>query len=241
LRDNTSSLQSALANLELLQNVREQLTKFLPQSLQKRIESNPHDPDLDNRMEDVSILFLDMAGYTRMSEHLSADELNTVVETYFSSFLDDIRRNGGEINGVAGDGLMIVFQDADRSEHARRAVSTALAIKRKAAEINAAEHAGWPAVVINMGINSGEALIGASKIQGATAMLFVYTVTGYVANLAARVGAFARDGAILVSEETALRLGQEFNLESMGPQAFKNISRPIEVFRVADEASERGR
>jgi len=240
LRDNTSSLQSALANLELLQNVREQLTKFVPQSLQKRIESNPHAPDLDNRMEDVSILFLDMAGYTRMSEHLSADELNTVVETYFSSFLDDIRRNGGEINGVAGDGLMIVFQDGDRSEHARRAVSTALAIKRKAAEINAAEHTGWPAVVINMGINSGEALIGASKIQGATAMLFVYTVTGYVANLAARVGAFARDGAILVSEDTALRLGQEFNLESMGPQAFKNISRPIEVFRVVDEAAERG-
>lgn len=240
LRDNASSLQSALANLELLQHVREQLTKFVPQSLQKRIESNPQEPDFDNRMEDLSILFLDMAGYTLMSEHLSADELNTVVETYFSSFLDDIRRNGGEINGVAGDGLMIVFQAGDRSEHARRAVSTALAIKRKAAEINTAEHPGWPAVVINMGINSGEALIGASKMQGATAMLFVYTVTGYVANLAARVGAFARDGAILVSEETALRLGREFNLESMGPQAFKNISRPIEVFRVVDEAPERG-
>ena len=236
LRDNSTSLKSALGNLELLQRVQEQLTKFVPQSLQKLIESNPNAPNIDSRVEDLSILFLDMAGYTRMSESLSADELNTLVEAYFSNFLDDIRRNGGEINGVAGDGLVIVFQASDPNEHARRAVNTALAIRRKVAEINATESAKWPEVVFNVGINSGEAFIGASKIQGATAAFFVYTVTGYAANLAARIGAFARDGAILVSEETALRLGQEFHLESAGPQTFKGISRPIDVFRVVGEA-----
>jgi class 3 adenylate cyclase len=232
LNDNISSLKSAMHNVELLERIQRHLTKFVPQSLQKLIETNPDNPDLATRNEDISILFLDMAGYTSMSEQLDSEELKTLVEKYFSGFIDDIHRNHGDISEIAGDGLMLVFQHPEPAEHARLATRTALAIREKTSRLNAEGQGQWPAVVINIGIHSGEALMGANKIESGIGTRWIYTATGYAANLAARIGASATNGAILISDATAARLGDEFELRATGAQTFKGISRPIEVFRV---------
>ena len=232
LSDNISSLKSAIHNVDLLEHIRGHLTKFVPQAVTKLIETNPHDPDLSARNEDISIVFLDIAGYTSMSERLDPQELKTLVERYFSNFLDDIHRNQGDINGVAGDGLMLIFRHANINEHAKLAVRTALAICKKTALLTAEGRGRWPAVIINVGIHSGEALVGANKIESGIGTRWIYTATGYVANLAARIGASATNGAILVSDATAARLGGEFELQGTGPQMFKGISRPIDVYRV---------
>jgi class 3 adenylate cyclase len=175
---------------------------------------------------------LDIAGYTSMSERLDPQELKTLVERYFSNFLDDIHRNQGDINDVAGDGLMLIFRHANINEHAKLAVRTALAICKKTALLTAEGRGRWPAVIINVGIHSGEALVGANKIESGIGTRWIYTATGYVANLAARIGASATNGAILVSDATAARLGDEFELQGTGPQMFKGISRPIDLHRV---------
>ena len=52
---------------------------------------------------------------------------NRLVERYFGAFLDEIVRNGGDVNETAGDGLMVIFQDPDPRRHAHAAVTTALA------------------------------------------------------------------------------------------------------------------
>ena len=57
------------------------------------------------------MLFLDISGYSRLSEQLSPENLNHLVERYFSAFLDQIRAVDGDINETAGDGFMAVFQD----------------------------------------------------------------------------------------------------------------------------------
>src|SRR4029079_16025175 len=121
LSQNNSTLQAAVHDVELLEGIRGHLSKFVPQSLQKIIDSNPENPDFAAREEDVSILFLDIAGSTSMSEQLGSQELKQIIETYFSSFIEDIHRNGGDINEVAGDGLMIIFQSSDQIEHAKMA------------------------------------------------------------------------------------------------------------------------
>ncbi len=239
LEDNNTDLQAALQNVKLLERVRGHLTKFVPQSLQKLIDTNPENPDLGNRNEDVSILFLDIAGYTSMSELVDSEELTQIVETYFSSFLDDIHRNHGDINDVAGDGLMIIFQHPDPAMHARLATRTALAIREKTLSINRDARGKWPIVVVNIGIHSGEVLVGANKMESITGTRWVYTATGYATNLAARIGASATNGAILVSDATAARLGEEFELRRTGPQHFKGISRTVNVFSVIGEKQSR--
>jgi adenylate cyclase len=52
------------------------------------------------------VLFLDVSGYTRLSEQLSSAALNALVERYFSAFLDRIHEAGGDINETAGDGFI---------------------------------------------------------------------------------------------------------------------------------------
>ena len=136
LQQQAQALAASLRKVELLEQVKTHLGKFVPESVKRLIEKAPEAPELDRHDSDVSVLFLDIAGYTRMSEHTNQEKMNALVERYFSSFLDPIYENHGDINETAGDGLMILFQEDDPVQHATSAVRTALAIQQKVVEIN---------------------------------------------------------------------------------------------------------
>ncbi|MGD8387124.1 MAG: adenylate/guanylate cyclase domain-containing protein [Desulfobacteraceae bacterium] len=232
LHRKNAELEETLRKVELLENIRTHLCKFVPESVKRIIEARPDSPDLEKHKADVSILFLDIAGYTRMSESVPQDRMNELVETYFSSFLDHIHQNKGDINETAGDGLMIIFQDADSTRHAHNAVSTALAIHETTEGINQKLAERSQPVTVNIGINSGTASVGSTRFEGITGTRWTYTASGPVTNVAARIGSLARDGEILIGEETAGRIRDTFPLESRGCPKLKNVQKPIEVFRV---------
>src|SRR5262245_48601496 len=96
-----------------LQQAREHLAKFVPQAVQRLIEANPSTPALEKCEQDVSVLFIDVSGYSRLSEILSPAQVNDLIECYFSFFLDCIQAHGGDINETAGDGVMAIFADTD--------------------------------------------------------------------------------------------------------------------------------
>ena len=81
-----------------------------------------------------------------------------------------------------------------------------------------------------MGINSGEALVGATKIGGGQPAVDVHR-DGPTTSVAARFAGSAPDGEIIVGPTTASASAQ-FVLESLGERAFKNVSQPIHVYRV---------
>lgn len=231
-----TNLQAAVQKVALLEKAKTHLSKFVPQSVQKLIDTNPEAPALDKHDRDVSILFLDIAGYTRISEALDQGRVNYLIERYFSSFLDDIHQNNGDINETAGDGLMILFQDPDRTTHALQAARTAVAIRNKTRQINADLHGMYDPVVVNIGINSGLASVGSTKFEGITGTRWTYTASGSVTNLAARFAAFATANSVMISAETARRIADQFVLEALGPQQFKNVSEPMQVFRLLGDA-----
>jgi len=232
LHRKNDELEETLRKVELLENIRTHLYKFVPESVKRIIEARPDSPDLKKHRADVSILFLDIAGYTRMSESVPQNRMNELVETYFSSFLDPIHQNKGDINETAGDGLMIIFQDTDSTLHAHNAVSTALDIQEVTESINQKLAERSQPVTVNIGINSGPASVGSTRFEGVTGTRWTYTASGPVTNVAARIGSLARDGAILIGEETAGRIRDAFPLESMGRPNLKNVKKPVEVFRV---------
>jgi len=196
------------------------------------VERDPTAPALDKREQDVTVLFLDLAGYTSLSETLEQVQVNYIVERYFSSFLDDIYTNHGDINETAGDGLMIIFQGDNPGEHTRAAVRTALAIRDKTQRINTELAGAYAPVTVNMGINSGTAAVGSTRFESATGTRWTFTASGSVTNLAARLGASATGGAIYVGAATAQRLGEEFHLRDLGLQEFKNVREPVVVYEV---------
>lgn len=107
LQERTRELEATLEKLTLLEKIKTHLAKFVPESVKRIIESTPDAPALDRQERDVSVLFLDIAGYTRLSESLDLEGVNYLVERYFSSFLDDIYANNGDINETAGSSSRI--------------------------------------------------------------------------------------------------------------------------------------
>ncbi len=223
-------LRAALRKVELLESIKANLCKFVPAAVSSLIEKSPTAAIPEAREQDVSVLFLDIEGYTRLSEKLSGTELNALVERYFSVFIDAIHENNGDVNETAGDGLMVLFMDRDAEQNALQAVKAALTIRDRAAQISR-EDRGLPEPLrVNMGINSGAALVGAARFESYTGSRWTYTARGMVTNLAARMGALASGGRVYLSHTTALRVKDRFGLEPLGAFHLRNVSEPMEIF-----------
>jgi class 3 adenylate cyclase/HAMP domain-containing protein len=225
-------LAEALDRVVFLQRVKRGLDRFVPDTVRRAIEANPDAPGLGKTARDVTVLFLDIEGYTRLSEELPRQTLNAVVERYFSLFLAPIRAEGGDINETAGDGLMIIFQDGERDAHAAAAVRAALAIREQTAQANRDPGRTHPAIVVNVGISSGECDVGTTRFEGPVGERWTFTASGSVTNLAARLGNRATGSQILLAPETALRVHDRFLLRSLGLVSLKNLSSPVEVWEV---------
>ena len=228
-------LQSALRRVQILESIRASLSKFVPKTVQDLIEQAPDAPELAKREVDVSVLFVDIAGYSRLSEQFDLERVNDLVERYFAAFLDEIVRNGGDVNEAAGDGLMVIFQDGDPRRHGRAAVLTAAGIIRHAARINRDLAGAVEPIRLHVGVNSGVAAVGATKIEGRAGTRWTYTASGPVTNLAARLAALGEGEAVHIGPETARRLDGEFPLADLGERRLKNIDEPVHVWTLMVE------
>ena len=83
LEETNAELRAALRKVELLEQVKMHLGKFVPTSVRQLIERDPTAPALDKREQDVTVLFLDIEGYTSLSEALEHTQVTSVVEHYF--------------------------------------------------------------------------------------------------------------------------------------------------------------
>lgn len=235
LEKTLDELQAALRKVELLESIKANLSKFVPTAVTRMIEKSPTSDILDAKERDVSILFLDIEGYTKLSERIGVAELNELIEKYFSVFMEAIYANDGDVNETAGDGLMVLFPSEDETTNALNAVRAALTIREKAAIINQEDDAASESLVINMGINSGRALLGAAKFDSLTGSRWTYTARGMVTNLAARIGDLATGGAVLLSRSTVDRVKEHFSLRCLGKVSLKNVSEEMEIFAVQDQ------
>lgn len=227
------SLKESMRKVELLEQVKGELVKFVPEAVTKLLEKNPDARELEKREADVSVLFLDVEGYTRLSEQLPAQRLNRMIQDYFSSFLEIIRAHHGDVNETAGDGLMVIFQsDVSPSRHAENAAGTAFELLTKVASLNQEFVGIYPAVQIHVGINSGPALVGATKIDAAGSGRWTFTASGPTTNLAARIAGLTKGGEVMIGPETASRIHGRYVLEDAGEHRLKNVSEPVHVFRL---------
>jgi class 3 adenylate cyclase len=223
-------LAAAMDRILLLEQMKRALDRFVPETARREIEAHPDAPQLDKTTRDVSVLFLDIEGYAALSERLPRAALNDIVERYFSRFLVSIRAEAGEVNEIAGDGLMIIFGAGRPDEHAAAAVMTALAIREQTAIGNREKVGAQPAIVVNIGISSGECDVGVTRFRGPASERWTFTASGPVTNLAARLGDRAAGGQILMDAATAERVCERFVLRSLGVVALKNLASPVAVW-----------
>ena len=217
-----------------LNRYREYIHRFTPIPAAQEIDANPNNPDLAVREKEVSILFADLAGYTKMHELMGHDEADHLVNRAFSDFVEEIHLCHGVVIGIRGDELLVLFQDTQYGGHAFNAATAALSIARAAARLTRDRSADQPPITVNMAINSGPAAVGLQPIEFGTGARWRYDATGTTVNIAARIRELSRDGQILISAATLEMLDGKFDYQDMGEHSLKNLSMPVHVFRLGE-------
>lgn len=225
-------LQASMRKVEILESIKENLSKFVPVTVSRLIDKSPTNTVPQSRRQDLSVLFLDIEGYTALVEKLGGDEINQIIEEHFSVFMDAIYSNNGDVNETAGDGLMVLFFNEDAQANALDAARAAVKVKQETVRIKDKCRKLDRPLHINMGISSGQALVGAARFDSYTGSRWTYTARGNIVNIAARIGALATGGSILVSNSTADRIKDHFKLENLGLHSLKNISDKIDIYKI---------
>ena len=211
------------------------LSPFVPQSVRQIVENNPDLLKLEKEKKDVTVLFLDLEGYTRLSSHRSEIEVNEIVEKMFSSFVDPIHRSGGDINETAGDGLMIIFKNYNPKGNAINAIKAAFDIDRISHQMSKKINGGSQPIHVNMGINSGTALVGLTQFKGLLDTRMTYTASGPVTNLAARLADYAKGGDILIGEQTKKFVEGLWPIMDLGAVHIKGLEEPTKIYSLKGE------
>ena len=216
--------------LRQTEQVRDHYAKFVPEVVKRLVTANPEAPELGKQEQDAAFVFVDISGYTALSQRVTADALSQLVERYFSAFLDTIHEHGGEISGTAGDGLLIIFHRIDPVSHSEMAARTALSLMDVTEKLGTA--ASGPAVSVHIGISSGVAAVGSTRFEGLRGTRWVYSAEGFVTNLGSRLADLAEAGQILVCPETSRRVRRTHQLQSIGPRKLQGIAEAMEVHRL---------
>ncbi len=228
----TASLEAAIILNEKLEKVKEQLTKFVPDSVVKMVENEPDSLIGEKMPMDVSILFIDIQKFGSLLENHDTRLVNDMVENHFSKYLLCVGKYDGELNETSGDGLMIIFKGDSPREHASNAVAAGLEIIAENHKLNRTLDYPWGDVQLHMGINTGEAFVGTTRMQSITGDRLTYTATGVVTVLAARIGSISENTQLLIGLDTYALIQDAFTCNFIGDRNLKNISEPISVYWV---------
>jgi len=173
----------------------------VPGSLAERIERGE---TLDAGEREVSVLFVDIRGYTTLTAERRADEIFSLVSHYTRSVGEIVQRNGGTVVEFNGDGMMAVFGAPERLvAKERAAVEAALALVD---ELGADGSASLPPLRVGIGIATGPAYVG--SIQSVDRA--IWSAIGGTTNLAARLEHLTRelDAAIAIDRATHAASGE---------------------------------
>ncbi|MFU8768688.1 MAG: adenylate/guanylate cyclase domain-containing protein [Desulfotignum sp.] len=217
------------------------LTPFVPGSVRRMADRNPDMLAKEKEQKPVSVLFLDLEGYTALNAARPEEQVNAVIEKMFSSFVDPIHRSHGEINETSGDAFMIIFKDHDPKTNAMNAVKAAFEIAARSRSVHQSiqEETGFSGIgpmAVNMGISSGTALVGMTRFKGMLDTRMTFTASGTVTNIAARLSDHAIGGDILISGATRDLIDGLWPVYDRGLMQLKGIPEPMQVYSLLKPA-----
>lgn len=210
--------------------LRRTLEAYFPPSVVRRIVANPGMLATSGQKKELTILFSDICGFTSLSAGLPADRIQRLLNEYFEAMVDIVFRYGGTVDKYIGDGLMVFFGDPEvQSDHAERCVQAAIAMQRRARELNAMwlQEGGIP-LEIRVGVNTGVVVVG----NMGSARRLSYTVLGSAVNLAQRLEASAPPGEILIAQRTRDLACGRFAIRALGGIAVKGFEEAVAVYQV---------
>jgi class 3 adenylate cyclase/CheY-like chemotaxis protein len=218
-------VQEQVAQLERMSRLKR---FFSPQLAELIVAGGAEDPLKTHRRE-VTVVFLDLRGYTAFAETAEPEEVMGVLHEYHAAMGQDVLAHEGTLERFAGDGMMVFFNDPlPVPDHALRAVRMALAMRERVAELAAGWRKRGYELGVGVGIAQGYATIGAIGFEGR----WDYGAIGTVTNLAFRLCGEASPAQILVSGRVMAAVEGAVEVEALGPLSLKGFRNPVPVFAI---------
>jgi class 3 adenylate cyclase len=214
---------------ETLQAIKENniLKMYVDQNVLKFMGTREYESSLmANETVEASVVFIDICGFTAISENESPDTVVKMLNHYFDLIVKEVIAQGGIIDKFMGDCVMAVYKGEYNLD---RAVESALAIRKKIDSLPE-ELSFTPKVAI--GINQGEMVSG--NIGSATLRRLDYTVIGDTVNTAQRLQTVAGPGQIIINSLAYEKIKKSFNCIQVGEVVLKNKTNPALIYSVVD-------
>src|SRR5215510_11159440 len=205
-------------------------SRFLPEYVVKQMLENPESFKLGGVTQTITILFADIRGFTRISEHAAPEKIVDLLNRYFSAMTDIIFAHGGTLDKYLGDGLMVLFgAPTTTPDDASNALNAAVAMQRRLLGINRElRDEGLPEIGVGMGLHTGEVVVGYIGSERRSE----YTAIGDTVNTSSRLESNARGGEILISDATAKAAHSRYKLKPREPIMVKNRQQAVKLWEV---------
>lgn len=202
---------------------------YVPPELVDEMVKDPDSYNMKATTKELTVMFCDMRGFTKMSETMEPTQLQALLNSVFSRLTDLIRGNRGTIDKYMGDCVMAFWgAPVDTPEHATLAVKTALEMSNVVRKINE-EHKtkGLPEIGIGIGLNTGTMCVGdmGSDIRRS------YTVIGDAVNLGSRLEGLSKTyGVDIVVSESTRKLANDFAWQELDKVRVKGKDQAVAIF-----------
>ncbi len=206
--------------------------KYLsPQVIKQLSKDGEYNFTLGVEKREVCVLFVDIRGFTSMSETLAPEEVALILNEYLSEVTSCVFRHSGMLDKFIGDAAMAVFNaPADLDDYLFEAVSAAVDIKNSGERLGARLLEKYGRTVsFGIGLNCGEAVVGNIGCD----IRMDYTAIGDTVNTAARLEAKALGGEILISEALYERLSDRITAQFKEEMTLKGKALPVRVYSVS--------
>lgn len=184
---------------------------------------------MENETLDASVVFIDICGFTAISENESPDTVVKLLNSYFDVMVKEIIDQEGFIDKFIGDAVMAVFRG---DHHLDRAIDACLAIRNEIDNLKTFSEKVTYKPNVSIGINSGELVSG--NIGSESLKRLDYTVIGDVVNTAQRLESSAKPGQIIISKSSYEMVKDSFKCRMVGKVSLKNKSEPVVIYEVLE-------
>lgn len=230
LNDQSHAFNTMLEGLRWFQT-------YVPRSLVQRLINNRGDMPVQSTETVLTVMFVDIIGFTHMSESLPPSEVGEMLNAHFEIVNAAIEAEGGTLDKYIGDAVMAFWGAPEKQDdHADRACRAALAIASRLSETDH-KTTRWPDIRVKIALHTGPLIVGNI---GAEARMN-YTVIGDTVNTGSRIESLCSkfdDGGpaiILLSQETADQIEDRFTIEPAGKFEVKGREKPVAVFKLLGE------
>jgi len=228
LKDKNAFLENEIQARSKEITAMHRLTQYFSPKLAERLMTD--DGLFRVRRKNLTIFFVDIRGFTKISDEVEPEDLLNMLNEYFDGMTQVIFSFGGTVGKFIGDGIMGFFGDPeDCPNHAEQAVRMALEMQAKAKNISETS-AFWNNYHLNLGIGISTGYVTVGNVGSENHK--DYTVIGRHVNLAARLSDEAKPGQILISHRTHYLVSGTFKTEEVGNIVVKGFENPIQAYNV---------